>query len=381
MTRKAMWLCLAVLGWWTLNGLAVGAEWMTMRDAAGHYVSWRKAMPPSMVGAWGWAPLALGLFWLAHAYPIERTRLARAIGVHALAVLAIVLLRAVYIFSLDPWLHWYESPPAFAEVLLQSVWNNLFQSWLIVGVAHALVYAGHARLREQQAARLESQLADARLSALSSQLNPHFLFNALNSIAELVHRDPVAADRMIVGLAALLRNSLETIGNQEVPLSDELVLLGHYLDIEKIRLAERLGVDWDVSPAARRANVPPLLLQPLVENAVRHGVSRRVTPGRIGIRARREGNDLVLEVQDDGGDLADATSSPLRAGSPSGAESKAVQGAGSGVGSGAGIGLATTRARLACLYGAAATLELSAAPGGGTIASLRLPFREARMAA
>ena len=364
MTRRVIWLCLAVIGWWTLNGLAVGAEWMTMRDAAGHYVSWRKAMPPSLVGAWGWAPLAIGLFWLAQRCTIERGRVWSAVAVHAGAVLAILFLRAIYIYALDPWLHWYNAPPAFADVLMQSVWNNLFQSWLIVGVGHALVFANRARQREQQAARLEAQLADARLAALSSQLNPHFLFNALNSIAELVHRDAAAADRMIVGLAALLRNSLDSMGNQLVPLDEELVLLGHYLSIEKIRLAERLRVDWEISPEVGRAQVPPLLLQPLVENAVRHGVSRRVTPGRITIRVRREGHALLLEVHDDGGELAGALAAR-----------------GPGAGSGAGIGLATTRARLQCLYGTAASLELASAPGGGTVASLRLPFHEARLAA
>src|SRR5918993_1033889 len=303
MKHKVAWLVVAVSVWWTLNGLAVGAEWMTMRDAAGVPVGWRKAMPPSLVGAWGWIPLAMGLFWLAHACTIERGRMARAIGVRAFAVGAIVVLRALYIHSLDPWLHWYEAPPTFARVLLQSVRNNLFQTWLVVGVAHAWVYAARAREREQQAGRLRAQLAEARLAALSSQLNPHFLFNALNSIAELVHRDPDAADRMVVGLAALLRNSLELTGSAAVPLAEELTLLGHYLDIEKIRLGDRLGVDWEVADDVADALLPPLLLQPLVENAVRYGVSLRVAPGRVRVLARRDAGELVLEVHDEGGQI------------------------------------------------------------------------------
>jgi hypothetical protein len=370
MDRKVGWLCLAVVGWWTLNGLAVGVEWMTMRDAAGAYVSWRKAMPASLVGAWGWVPLALGLFWLAHAYPVEPGRIARTLGVHALAVLAIVFARAVYIHSLDPWLHWYDAPPAFSKVLLQSVWNNLFQAWLVVGVAHAWVYAGRARQREQQAAQLQSQLAEARLAALASQLNPHFLFNALNSIAELVHRDADAADRMIVGLAALLRSSLDKSGSAEVPLSEELALVEHYLQIEAIRLGDRLRVDWAVAPAARDALVPPLLLQPLVENAVRHGVSLRVAPGRVRVQARREGGVLVLEVHDDGS----ARGALPAAASTAGASPSASRG------SGASLGLSTTRARLEARYGADASLELCA-DAGGTTARLRLPYRAQRRAA
>jgi signal transduction histidine kinase len=381
MDRKVAWLCLAVFGWWTLNGLAVGAEWMTMRDAAGAYVSWRKAMPASLVGAWGWVPLALGLFWLAQAYPVEPGRIARALGVHALAVLAIVFARAVYIQSLDPWLHWYDAPPAFSKVLLQSVWNNLFQAWLLVGVAHAWVYAGRARQREQQAAQLQSQLAEARLAALASQLNPHFLFNALNSIAELVHRDPDAADRMIVGLAALLRSSLDKAAVAEVPLTEELALVDHYLQIEGIRLGDRLRVHWDVAPEARDALVPPLLLQPLVENAVRHGVSLRVAPGRVRVQARREGGVLVLEVHDDGSVHEDG-SARYDGSVPDGGSARAGGASAAAIarGSGASIGLSTTRARLEARYGAAASLELCA-EHGGTTARLRLPYRAGRLAA
>jgi signal transduction histidine kinase len=356
MNKKLALLCAAVLLWWTLNGLAVGTQWMLMRDAAGQGVSFWRAMPASMIGAWGWAPLSLALIWLARRYPIEPARIWRGLAVHGAAIVVVILLRAVYIYTLDDWLHWYDAPPTFAEVLLQSVWNNLFQGWLVVGVAHALFFSERARERERQTARLQAQLTDARLAALSSQLNPHFLFNALNSIAELVHRDADAADSMIVGLSALLRSSLENAGSQEVPLAEELRLLGYYLDIEKIRLGERLRVEWLVAPEAQQALVPPLLLQPLVENAVRHGISRRLSPGRIVVRARRERGELVLEVQDDGGELA------------SGKE-------------GFGIGLATTYGRLEAMYGEQGRLQLQSEPGGGTTARLTLPFRSLRLAA
>lgn len=356
MNKKVALLCAAVVLWWSLNGIAVGTQWMLMVDASGQGIGFWKAMPASMVGAWGWIPLALALIWLARRHPIEPERIGRSLLVHLAAVVAIVVIRAIYIFVLDPWFHWYDSPPTFSEVLIQSVWNNFFQAWMVIGVAHALYHSERARVREAQAIRLQSQLADARLAALSSQLNPHFLFNALNSIAELVHRDPVAADAMIVGLSALLRSSLEKAGSQEVMLDEEFKLLGHYLDIEKIRLGDRLRVEWDVAPETRHAQVPPLLLQPLVENAVRHGVGGRLTPGLIRIVARREDSRLLLEVHDDGGELV----------------------AGS---AGFGIGLGTTRARLEALYGSAGVLELLSGAGSGTVARLMLPFHQLRQAA
>lgn len=348
MTRRTAWLVAVVTCWWTLSGLAVGAQWMRMQQADGSRVGFWHAMSASLVGAWGWVPLALGLVWLAFRFPIERGRIAGPLAVHTAAAVMVVVIRAVFIHSLDPWLHWYPAPPAFVDVLVQSVGNNFFQAWLVVGVAHALVYADRAREREAQAVRLQSQLADARLEALSSRLNPHFLFNALNSIAELVHRDADAADRMIVGLSALLRSSLEQAAHAEVPLAQELALVEHYLDIEKIRLGERLRVEWDVADDARGACLPPLLLQPLVENAVRHGISRRLTPGTLQVRAWCEGERLHVEIGDDG--------------------------AGDAAYPGVGIGLGTTRDRLHALHGDAATLALRR-EDGMTRACLALPLR------
>ena len=354
MKRKTARLLAVVASWWTLNGLAVGAQWLRMTDPSGQPVAFWHAMPASMIGAWGWIPLALGLVWLAWRLPIEPGHVARRVAVHAAAVVGVVLVRALFIYWLDPWLHWYDAPPAFVDVLVQSVGNNFFQAWLVVGAAHALVYAERAHEREAQAARLQSQLADARLEALSSRLNPHFLFNALNSIAELVHRDADAADRMIVGLSALLRSSLEQSAQGEVPLQQELALLGHYLDIEKIRLGERLQLQWDIAADAREACVPPLLLQPLVENAVRHGISRRLSPGQLRVRAWCEGGRLHVEIGDDG--------------------------AGDGALPGAGIGLATTRDRLRAMYGDAGSLTLRR-EGGLTLACLALPLRRRQVAA
>lgn len=356
MNRKLLLLCLVVFAWWTLNGLANGLDWMTMLDAQGKAVPWTKAMPASMIGAWGWAPFSLFLIWCVFRYPLDPGQLVRSFLALNLAVATVIVLRAVFIYGLDDWLHWYDAPPVFTDVLRTSVRNNLFQSWLMIGVAHALLYAQRAHQRGQQAIRLQAQLADARLSALSSQLNPHFLFNALNSVAELVHSDPEAADRMIVGLSALLRSSLDKSGTQVVGLQEELRLLGHYLDIEKVRLGKRLRVHWSVAPEALTAQVPPLLLQPLVENAVIHGISRRIAPGWISVRAFCDARDrLLLEVQNDS------------------ADSEAP--------GGHGIGLATTRARLECLYGDDFELDLQRGEDVGTLVRLALPLRRLKEAA
>jgi sensor histidine kinase YesM len=256
--------------------------------------------------------------------------------------------------------------PDTGELFLTSVRLNLFPTWLLIGVAHAVLFAERARQRERQTAELQGRLAQARLEALSAQLNPHFLFNALNSIAELLHQDPEAADRMLVGLGTLLRRSLDTGRLQEVPLHEELRLLDHYVDIEKVRLGSRLHLDWRIEPAALDACVPHLVLQPLVENAIHHAVSRRATPGHVSVSVRRADGHLVLEVQDDGRDGAPGHKVTVQQNGANGANG--------------GVGLSNTRARLECLYGADHRLDVEPAPDGGTIARLVVPLRGASAA-
>lgn len=350
MNKKTWILVLVVFAAWTVNGLVAAVDLMSMRNASGEYLSFAYAAKLSLSGAWMWVPFALFLLWLVPRFPIEQGRIVSSVLVLTVAVLAVVSARAVLIYALNPWFLWYDEQPAFQAVLIRSLVNNQFQSWLIIGVGHALLFSQRARERERQATVLQSQLADARLAALASRLNPHFLFNALNSIAELVHRDAVAADRMIVGLSALLRSSLEKTAAQEVALQEELRLVGYYLDIEKIRLGERLRVQWQVDSDTLAAQVPPLLLQPLVENAVRHGISRRLTPGLLVVRAHHASGRLVLEVQDDGG--ASTAASP-----------------------GCGTGLQTTRARLEHLYGDDFRFELQRDEHERTVVRLEIPFK------
>ncbi len=172
--------------------------------------------------------------------------------------------------------------------------------WAIVGLSHALLYYRESRGRALRAAQLEIKLAESQLTRLQQQLHPHFLFNTLHAISALMHRDVEAADRMLMRLSDLLRMTLENLGQPEVSLQAELDFLEKYLQIEQTRFADRLTVRFDVQPEARDTRVPSLLLQPLVENAIKHGVAKKAGVGHIDISARRDGDKLLIEVRDDG---------------------------------------------------------------------------------
>ena len=227
--------------------------------------------------------------------------------------------------------------------------------FFVVGVEHAAYYFGAVRERDTHAARLSAQLAEARLGALQMQLHPHFLFNSLNAIGVLVRdQETAAASRMVELLSDVLRQVLRAGQVQETTLADELVFVRNYLAIEQVRFADRLHVDFDIDATVLSAAVPTFILQPIVENAMRHGIAKQAGAGILRLAARREGGDLVLIVSDNGPGLG------LRAGEGQ-----------------LGLGLANTRARLATLYGNRASLTLGTAPAGGTVATLRFPYREA----
>ena len=322
-----------------------------MQAAQGTRVDIGPVMRAQAVIAALWVPITVGLLACVRRRPIERERLLVGIAELMLAVLGVVLARALAVMLLDPWVGWYARPPGWTEVLRDSLLNNVLSSWMIIGVAHAWVYAERARERTRRAAQLEASLARARLESLSAQLDPHFLFNALNSVAELVHVDAEAADRMLVQLGTLLRASLDGRHRQCVRLAEELALLMHYLDIERMRWGPRLRVIYRMQPEALQLPVPHLILQPLVENAIRHGLAPRTGPGRIEIGAQRDGGCLRLHVHDDGAGLP---AEPREGG-----------------------GLRITRERLAILYGPRGRFTLEAAPDGGTIATIELPCQAA----
>jgi LytS/YehU family sensor histidine kinase len=229
--------------------------------------------------------------------------------------------------------------------------SNVLFYWGIVVIEHALDYYRKLQERELRASQLEAQLAQAQLQVLKCQLHPHFLFNTLNAISALIRESPDEADEMVSRLGDLLRMTLETAGLQEVPFKKELEFLKHYLDIEQTRFQERLKIELAIAPETLDGLVPSMILQPLVENSVRHGVAPRPEGGCIKITAWRHHSLLRLEVEDDGPGLSAQT--PLKE----------------------RVGLSNTRARVSNLYGAEHGLRLRHAAGGGLIVSLSIPFR------
>jgi signal transduction histidine kinase len=244
--------------------------------------------------------------------------------------------------------------PPFVEQLRLNVTGKAY-GWvleylLVLGMGYAHQHYQMSRERERQAVRLEASLSQARLQALKMQLQPHFLFNTLNSISELMHQDIDAAERMITRLSDMLRLVLEGGADPLVPLQKEMELLSAYLEIQKIRLQERLLLDLEVDPAARTVLVPHMILQPLAENAIRHGIARRVAPGRLVIRVYRGDGSLQVEILNDG---PDQTASPASSG---------------------GIGLGNTRNRLEQLYSGRFRFESVPAPGNRWLTRMTLPL-------
>jgi two-component system, LytTR family, sensor kinase len=244
---------------------------------------------------------------------------------------------------------------AFGPLLAKTFQYNVWVYWVIVAVSHAFDYYRKFHERELRTAELEKRLVQARLSALQSQLNPHFLFNTLHTISALMHKDVEAADRMVMKLSELLRLALDNTDTHEVPLRQELDFLDRYLEIEQTRFRDRLAVEREIEPGTLGAHVPNLVLQPLVENAIRHGLERHARPGRITLRAWRRDGQLELNVEDNGGGLPEG---PLAR---------------------TGIGISNTRNRLEQLYGAAQKFELQNVPSGGLLARVIIPFHEQPM--
>jgi signal transduction histidine kinase len=319
------------------------------------------------LGYWyAWAVLVPVVLFLARRFPFERDRWLRSVPVHLVAILVLTFAHVVMSEGVR-----YGLEQAGGDVWMKNMtwWSHVTRTyfisfdwemmtyWAIIGFWHAQAYYRVAQDRALKASRLETRLAEAQLQALQRQLHPHFLFNTLNAISALMHRDVEAADQMLARLSDLLRIALDLRGAQEVALKDELEFLEKYLEIEQARFGDRLQVRYTVDPEALDAQVPNLILQPLVENSVRHAVAVRVEPGLIEIGARRVGTNLELSVHDNGPGLA-------KQGPPSGK----------------GVGLANTRSRLEHLYGASQRLSLEEPEGGGLTVTVMIPFRDETVA-
>ncbi|HET8633136.1 MAG TPA: sensor histidine kinase [Gemmatimonadales bacterium] len=347
--RARVWL-LGLLAW-TLLGLLSATQNATWRAYGGRPVHWDVILPVPLAD---WLTCGLftpGFVWMAARFPIRGERWWAQVPAHLAASVAFVLLKvtlfAPILARLDP-----SDTATWSSVLARGFYADLLAYWAAVGVIHAIMYYRESRARQFEAMRLDHALRAAELENLRAQLQPHFLFNTLQSISTLLHRDPIAADRMLADLAGLLRLSLQHSAAQEVPLRDELAFLERYLDIMRTRLGDHVVITVEPEPEVLDAMVPSLVLQPLVENAIRHGLAGRSEQGQVGVRATRQNGVLHLEVWDDGPGL-----SALSAGERN------------------GIGLTNTRERLSRLYGPKSSIETVAMPGRGHTVRVSVPYR------
>ena len=288
-------------------------------------------------------------YYLGRRFPLSRGDWPRTISVHFAGAAALCIAWASLGVMLGNLLGRFPADNYVSWVLTSIPWS-VFMYFTVLGCVHAFSYFLEARERDAQAARLAAQLADARLAALRMQIHPHFLFNSLNAISVLVREQhTAAANRMLELLADMLRQVLAADQRHEAALADELTFVERYLAIEQVRFGDRLRVAWSVDDNARTALVPVFVLQPIVENAVRHGVARRADAGQIAIEARIAADRLVLSVEDDGIGIGERQAE--------------------------GIGLGNTRERLRTMYGDAAALRIEPAPSGGTRVVIEIPVR------
>jgi signal transduction histidine kinase len=345
---------------WTFIGIVFTLQ--------GYFTSYRSERPIPFVDSlylqftWSylWAFVTPLVLWLTHKIPIERHNWIRNSLIHSpLSVVLSVALTAIgHVFLWLKW-SWPMGKPFSMERLARFVVGNFSEGigmyLLIALVGYAFSYYQRYREGELRSVRLEAQLSQAQLQALKMQLHPHFLFNTLHSISALLHHQPDAARTMISRLGDFLRLTLENSGTQEVTLKKEMEFLRCYLEIERVRFQDRLMTRVNVSPPALDAKVPNLILQPIVENAIRHGIAPRSTPGLIEILAKPQNGCLRIQVRDNGPGL------------PTDRNSEALFTK--------GLGLANTERRLERLYGAAHRFDLSNDPKGGLVVTLEIPFR------
>lgn len=348
------WRPVAFAGFWTLVGLAFAGQLYLTQTKLGSPVSWGFAVTRSLADWLVFAGLSLPAVRLARRFPLGDAPTRWLVALHLVASLVFSLLWMLLRAGLAVVLEQRPFAETLRHALVATLVFNVLVYWVIVVVAHAFGFYQRLRERERRGLELEKRLAESRLQALQMQLNPHFLFNALHGVSALMYRDVDAADRMLVRLSELLRHALDRSQAQRVPLRDELAFLDRYLELEQIRFAGRLSVVREIAEATGEALVPNLILQPLVENAIKHGLASMIRPGQITLRAHRPAaGRLRLEVEDNGVGLGQSRSG------------------------GTGIGLNNCRARLRQLYGDGATLVLEPGANAGVRVVVELPFEAA----
>jgi two-component system, LytTR family, sensor kinase len=307
------------------------------------------------------ATLSPIIFRLGHRFRVDGPHWIRALGVHALAAFSYSILHCVCMIGtrLLLWESANKLPTVPWALFVQRQYLaqldfTLMTYTTVLGLSYALHYSRESQARAVKEAQLETSLVQAKLRTLEAELQPHFLFNTLHAISSLVHTNPDGADRMISRLSDLLRLTFDRSGAARVSLQEELEFLQKYLEIEQTRFQDRLTVRFDVDPETLDAEVPRLILQPLVENAIKHGVSPKPGAGLVQISAKRQGQKLWIEISDNGVGLSAGARARLRS----------------------GVGLSNTRDRLECLYGADHRIQFSDETKGLAV-SLEIPFKQA----
>lgn len=340
---------------WTLVGLFFMSQVYSLS------VNWNRQFYPyeSFVSeftyCYTWILGTRMVLWFARWCPIERPYFFRRVVYHLLASLVLAAFtHGVHSLTVNRLILNFSFTSELNFIFINCHLGILIY-WVIVLIHHSFEFSRKYQEEKLQGAELEAQLVQAQLQALKMQLNPHFLFNTLNSISTLLLTNPEAAHKMVARLGDFLRLTLLNNGNQEVSLQQELEFLKCYLEIEHTRFRDRLSVKLDIDPATRDALVPNLFLQPIVENSICHGIAPRVDPGSIQIETERKGDRLMLRIKDDGPGIQFGNST-----TPQFKE---------------GIGLSNTRARLKRLYGDSFQFNLTNVPEGGLLVTLEIPFQ------
>jgi two-component system, LytTR family, sensor kinase len=311
------------------------------------------ALPINLIYYWLWGLSVPAVVWVARRFRFEKDVWPESVVIHAVWAVTLTLAQisaAELILRTFTNARLMSSSKTIGQAITDNFHSSLPTYFVILFGYYTFDYYSKYRDRELRASQLEARLSLAQLQALKMQLNPHFLFNTLHTISSLMYTDTAAADAMMSRLSELLRLTLDKEGAQEVTLREEIDILERYLDIERVRFEERLRVTMNVEPAALEGRLPNFSLQPIVENAIRHGIAARPEGGRLDISATRGERMLEIRLRDDGPGLTPASSRRE------------------------GIGVANTRARLAQLYGADHRFEMVNAPGGGLLVTIAVPF-------
>ena len=356
--RQSQWWGIILAGW-GVYALYMAVTAYVVSARLGHPISVWHALSDEFSYAAIWLLFTPVVLWLARQWPFERGVWLRNVVLHLSAsILFAIIHKGVHGLAVSLFRTLMEGEPFSWELQYRQVLSYFDYGvqlyWLIILLAFAHQYYLRYQASEHRTLDLERQIAEARLEALKRQVHPHFLFNTLHTIAGLVRaKEPRQAVGMIAGLSDLLRASLDTSNQQEMSLREEVEILKRYLAIEKVRFSDRLRIEFDIEPDALDVCVPTLILQPLVENAVRHGLSSMPAEGLIRVHAQRRNGDLQIEISDNGNGL------------PTFPDAQARE----------NIGIGNARARLKALYGDRQSLELVTCQEGGVLVRLKIPWR------